>query len=256
MLSKQLFYDKLKADNQKGVLPLDTIVATLQRCKLFQGVEPSLLEQYLLPRGTVAEYPAGSTVFFPQDRVDDVRVLLSGKMKLVYFLENGSQDIRNILFSPSAVGLDLVCTPTRRSPYQAVAVEKSVLFVFPARLLLSPGVLPEPDRLTCLNNLLTILSQINMQKEYRLAILTRHSLRERIMVYLTMQAMRRQTSTFRIPFSREEMAAFLSVNRSALSHELSLLKQEGLIDFRKNTFTLRKWLEDADCAAFFGPREP
>lgn len=233
---------------------MDTVTPVLQRCKLFQHMDQTLLERYLLPRGVVAEYPAGSTVFFPQDRVDDVRVLLSGKMKLVYFLENGNQDIRNVLFSPSAVGLDLICTPTRRSPYQAVAVEKSVLFAFPAQLLLSPGILPEPQRLTCLNNLLTILSQINMQKEYRLAILTRHSLRERIMVYLTMQAMRRQTSTFRIPFSREEMASFLSVNRSALSHELSLLKQEGLIDFRKNTFTLLKWLEESDCTEFLGPR--
>lgn len=232
---------------------MDTTVAVLQRCKLFQRIDQTLLERYLLPRGTVAEYPAGATVFFPQDQVDDVRVLLSGKMKLVYFLENGNQDIRNVLFSPSAVGLDLICTPTRRSPYQAVAVEKSVLFTFPAQLLLSPGILPEPQRLTCLSNLLTILSQINMQKEYRLAILTRHSLRERIMVYLTMQAMRRQTNTFQIPFSREELASFLSVNRSALSHELSLLKQEGLIDFRKNTFTLLKWLEEADYAEFLGP---
>lgn len=233
---------------------MDTVTPVLQRCKLFQHMDQTLLERYLLPRGIIAEYPAGSTMFFPQDRVDDVRVLLSGKMKLVYFLENGNQDIRNVLFSPSAVGLDLICTPTRRSPYQAVAVEKSVLFVFPAQLLLSPGILPEPQRLTCLHNLLTILSQINMQKEYRLAILTRHSLRERIMVYLTMQAMRRQTNTFQIPFSREEMASFLSVNRSALSHELSLLKQEGLIDFRKNTFTLLKWLEESDCTEFLGPR--
>ena len=41
------------------------------------------------------------------------------------------------------------------------------------------------------------------------------------------------------PFSREELAAFLCVNRSALSHELSVMQQEGLITFRKNIFTLR-----------------
>jgi CRP-like cAMP-binding protein len=53
-----------------------------------------------------------------------------------------------------------------------------------------------------------------------------------------MLAARRRTNTFAIPFSREELAAFLCVNRSALSHELSLMKQEKLITFRKNTFTL------------------
>ncbi len=59
-----------------------------------------------------------------------------------------------------------------------------------------------------------------------------------MLVYLTMQAERRGTSTFRIPFSREELAAFLCVNRSALSHELSRMEAEGLIRFRKNEFTL------------------
>jgi len=73
---------------------------------------------------------------------------------------------------------------------------------------------------------------------YRFAILSRKGLRERIETYLTMQASRRQTQTFTIPFSREELAAFLCVNRSTLSHELSKMQQEGLISFRKNEFTL------------------
>ena len=53
-----------------------------------------------------------------------------------------------------------------------------------------------------------------------------------------MQAERRGTSRFQVPFSREEMAAFLCVNRSALSHELSRMEAEGLIAFRKQEFIL------------------
>ena len=87
-------------------------------------------------------------------------------------------------------------------------------------------------------NLLTILSDGNLRKHYRLAILAQRGLRDRVLVYLTMQAERRGTPTFRIPFSREELAAFLCVNRSALSHELSRMEAEGLIRFRKNEFTL------------------
>ena len=89
-----------------------------------------------------------------------------------------------------------------------------------------------------ISRLLTLISHENMKKEYRLAILSQKGLRERIMTYLTMQAARRQTNTFSIPFSREELASFLCVNRSALSHELSRMEQEGLITFRKNVFSL------------------
>ena len=38
--------------------------------------------------------------------------------------------------------------------------------------------------------------------------------------------------------TREELADFLCVNRSALSHELSKMAAEGLIAFHRNEFTL------------------
>ena len=83
-----------------------------------------------------------------------------------------------------------------------------------------------------------MLSDDNLRKHYRLAILAQRGLRDRVLVYLTMQAERRGTASFRIPFSREELADFLCVNRSALSHELSRMEAESLIRFYKNEFTL------------------
>lgn len=217
---------------------MQELIGKLQKNRLLQNLSQKTIEEVLLPQGTIAEYATGSAVYYTQEKVDRVMMLLSGKVNLVYFMENGNQDLRNILLPPNIVGLDLICTRTQISPYDAVAAESSRIFSFPAKMILEPGFIPEPERLGCINQLLMLLSHINMQKEYRLAILTHHSLRERILVYLTMQANRRQTNTFSIPFTRDEMASFLSVNRSALSHELSILKKEGLIDFHKNQFTL------------------
>ena len=109
---------------------------------------------------------------------------------------------------------------------------------FPAALFLSPGAVEETHRLAVLGHLLTLISNANMKREYRLAILSQKGLRERVLTYLTMQTAKRHTDTFTIPFSREELASYLCVNRSALSHELSLMQREGLISFRKNVFTL------------------
>lgn len=211
----------------------------VRRSRLFENVPAGVIESSVLPHGRCIPFAQGANVFMPLDRVSSVQLLLSGRIKLVYYMENGEEDVRNMLFPPNLVGVDLICTRTQLSPYQAIAAEQSELFSFPADILLQPGAMPERERLICLGNLLQIISHINMQNEYRLAILTRSSLRERILVYLTMQANRTQSNTFRIPFSREEMASYLRVNRSALSHELSLLRQEGIINFSKNVFTLR-----------------
>ena len=220
---------------------MDELCTLLKQTDLLAPFSLHTLEGVLLPRGRVAEYPKDATMFYPQDRVSQVQVLLRGKVHLLYFMSDGKVDLRNALAPLSIVGLDLICTRTQISPYQAVAAEPCVLFSFPVSLLLEPGVLPEGERLSALNQLLISLSHMNMQKEYRLAILTHNSLRERILVYLTMQAARRHTLSFSIPFSRDEMASFLSVNRSALSHELSLLRQEGVLDFHKNHFTLLQY---------------
>ena len=109
---------------------------------------------------------------------------------------------------------------------------------FPRSLILEPGALQEPERLLVCQALMTQLSHENMRKYYRLAILSQRGLRNRVLTWLTMQARRRGSRSFRVSFSREELADFLCVNRSALSHELSRMEQEGLIHFHKNEFTL------------------
>ncbi|MBQ3357095.1 MAG: Crp/Fnr family transcriptional regulator [Oscillospiraceae bacterium] len=217
---------------------MDALIQAVQNNRLFANVSCEVIRSVIVPLGSTRTYAAGSNLFLPLDRVSRVNILLSGKVKLVYYMENGEQDVKNLIFPPRLIGADLICTRTQLSPYQATAVEQSEVFSLPAQVVLQPGAMPEAERLTCINNLLQILSNVNMQNEYRLAILTRSGLRERIMVFLTMQANKAQSNTFRISFSREEMASFLRVNRSALSHELSLLRQEGIIDFSKNEFTL------------------
>lgn len=214
------------------------ILDQIQNNRLFDHVSREVIQSSILPYGKRKTVARGSNLFLPLDKVTDIQILLSGKIKLVYYRDNGDLDIKSLIFPPNLIGIDLICTRTQISPYQAVAAESSEIFAFPADLLLISGRIPETERTIFLSNLLQIISRVNMQNEYRLAILTRSSLRERILVYLTMQANKAQSDTFCIPFTREEMASFLCVNRSALSHELSLLKQEGILDFSKNMFTV------------------
>ena len=135
-------------------------------------------------------------------------------------------------------------TKTKRMIVAEMGHMDAVCEILDARIPLSSRN-PDVDEMTAgkprlivLNRLLTLISHENMRKEYRLAILSQKGLRERILTYLSMQSARLGKTTFSSPFSREELAAFLCVNRSALSHELSLMEREGLIQFRKNVFTL------------------
>ena len=213
-------------------LPLEA----LRRCRLFQNLPPEALERDVLPRGKIQAFEKQAVLIAPGDRVAWFAVVLRGKVQISQIFSDGTSSLMDALGPGHTLGTDLICTRSRRSPYYAVTGGGMELIRFPAALLLEEGALPEETVLR--RNLLALLSDDNLRKHYRLAILAQRGLRDRVLVYLTMQAERRGTSTFRVPFSREELAAFLCVNRSALSHELSLMEAEGLIRFRKNEFTL------------------
>ena len=217
---------------------METPRSILRQCRLFRDLPPGILEGALLPRGRLREFEKQAVLIAPGDRVDWFAIVLRGKAQISQIFSDGTSSLMDALGPGYPLGTDLICTRSRRSPYYAIAAGPLQILQFPGTLLLEPGALPEETRMVLQRNLLTILSDSNLRKHYRLAILAQRGLRDRVLVYLTMQAERRGTNTFRIPFSREELAAFLCVNRSALSHELSRMEAEGLIRFRKNEFTL------------------
>jgi CRP-like cAMP-binding protein len=68
--------------------------------------------------------------------------------------------------------------------------------------------------------------------------ITKRTTREKLLSYLSEQSKLQGGKSFEIPFDRQELADYLSVERSALSAEMSRLKAGGIIKYRKNHFEL------------------
>ena len=220
---------------------MNELLEKLKSCSIFRNLPEDVLEKQILSYGNLVDIPKNATVIQYQEKVEYFSVVISGRVHTLHSFEDGSYSICHVLHPGGVIGVDLLWTGSRVAPYFAVAAEDSRILQFSASLLESQGGLEEQWRIQILEQVLALISQDNMRKEYRLTILSRKGLRERILTYLAMQGAKRRTATFTIPFTREEMASFLCVNRSAMCHELSAMKQEGLIDFRKNEFTLCNW---------------
>ena len=52
------------------------------------------------------------------------------------------------------------------------------------------------------------------------------------------EAKRQNSSEFSILFNRQQLADFLSVDRSAMSNELCKMRDEGLLEFERSAFKL------------------
>lgn len=71
----------------------------------------------------------------------------------------------------------------------------------------------------------------------KMQCLSLRSTRDRLLAFLSSR-LDKGRDTVEIPFNRQELADYLSVDRSALSRELGLMQKEGLLRFHKNRFTL------------------
>ena len=82
------------------------------------------------------------------------------------------------------------------------------------------GIVTQPLRAFCRKNVLM------MQK---LEVLSQKTLRERLILYLLQQAGRQKTDCVKVP-GRVQLAKELECNRSALTREIGLMKEKGLLE--------------------------
>lgn len=72
----------------------------------------------------------------------------------------------------------------------------------------------------------------------RIELLTKRSIRDKLIGYFTLMATRNLSKTFSLPFSLTDLADYLSVDRSAMMREIKLLKEDGFIEKTGNKIKL------------------
>ena len=90
-----------------------------------------------------------------------------------------------------------------------------------------------------IENLVGVLAHKNLMMNEKLGHLSRRSTRAKLLSYLSAEAQRQGKKRFSIPFDRQQLADYLSVDRSAMSAELSRMKRDGLVDYRRSYFELK-----------------
>jgi len=89
-----------------------------------------------------------------------------------------------------------------------------------------------------IQNLFFAISEKNRKLVQKLGHMSKRSTREKLISYLSEESKKQNSSDFTVPFNRQQLADFLSVDRSAMSNELCKMRDEGMIEFNKNSFKL------------------
>ena len=96
------------------------------------------------------------------------------------------------------------------------------------------------------DNLLSLLAKKNLMLTGKMRHMARRTTRDKLLSYLSAQALAAGGSEFDIPMDRQQLADYLAVDRSAMSAALGKLRDEGTLTFRKNHFHLLRQGEERD----------
>ena len=218
---------------------MENYAAILKHSPLFEGIEDVELKpllQCLMPsRRTIGK---NEYVFLAGGSLQSVGIVLSGS---VHVLQEDYWGNRTILahippgglFGEAFAWAELDCLPV-----SVIAVEKTEILMLDDKRMITTCSSACDFHAALIKNMLKLLANKNILLTQKMEILTRRTTRERLLAYLSTQAVKTGKNRFTIPFSRQQLADFLAVERSAMSAELSRMQADGLIRTKRSEFTL------------------
>ena len=211
-------------------------------CPLFKGIEQGRIEAVLreidacemrFPRGTVIELDGTRTI----------AAVLEGLVQIVQDDYWGNRSIIHMLHPGKTMGESFTTFPGQKLNQKAVAQTDCVLLAFSKDRLLGGSFAEQKLLLENLLDIYSIHQRIFLQK---FQILSRRKTRDRLITFLSMMALDKGSNVFTVPFTRQEMADYLCVERSAMCSELSALQKMGILRFEGRRFELIQMAELAE----------
>lgn len=185
------------------------------------------------------KYAKNTVIFRAGMTVCEIGIVNSGSVNIENIDPWGN---KSILGNVSAGGVFAETYALCKEPMTvyAVAAENSEIVFLNIDRLLSAENSEYTWYLKLLKNILTVSSQKNLALSSRIFFTGSKTVRGRVSAYFSAIYTKTGRATFQIPFNRQQMADYLGVERSALSKELCKMRDDGLIDFYKNTFIIKK----------------
>jgi len=214
-------------------------VGIMENIKLFNRLKDYEIDELLgFLQATTKVYKKNEIVLSKGGKLKDILVVLVGQLEIFVKNTDGSEILVDVVEAGSTFGANYVCAGIKNSPVVVRAQKQTGLLFLPYENMLVLHESVSNWQKLLLKNLFEIISQENLELTKRTNILNQKTIRDKILFYLNMVAQEKGSSSFDIPFSREEMAQYLCVDRSALSREISNMHKDGILDYKKREFQL------------------
>jgi len=211
----------------------------LRKCHLFDEIADDNLFAMLGCLGArVQSYSRNQPIIEEGEPAAQVGIVLSGSAQIMRVDYYGNRSIVTNIEPSQLFGESFACAEVKAMPVSVVASEDCNIMLIDCHRIMQSCCNACEFHNQIIFNLMKVIATKNLIFNQKIEITSKRTTREKLMTYLLLQAKLQGTNSFTIPFDRQELADFLEVDRSGLSAEISKLRNNGIIECRKNSFTL------------------
>ena len=231
--------------------------AMLMKASLFQGIDlPDLKSLLNCLQATNRKFEKGAFIQREGEIFARIGIVISGGVEVIQEDALGRKTILTSIGRSGIFGEAIVTAQLAESPVSVVASEATSVCLLDYREMVATCGSSCVFHTRLIQNMLEIMARKTLLLSKKLNYALMKSIRDKITAYLLDEFHKKHKPTLVLPYNREELADYLSVDRSALSRELSRMRADGLIRYRKNEFTLdfMKETEPGQAPGFHGKK--
>ena len=187
-------------------------------------------------RATTITYPKGVNILSNVNQDDFIAIVDSGSIQFISTDYDGNKSIIEDI--PEGGMFGSLTFPINDEEVSCIAKEVTQITYIEYNSITNDEISKTDSYIIFIKNLIKILSDQVSEKNSRIELLTKKTTRDKLLDYFQIQAKKRGTKTFTIPFSYTELANYLSVDRSAMTREIGYLKDDGIIKTNGRRITL------------------
>lgn len=220
-------------------------LSVLSSCTLFQGIGQDNVQAMLGCLDAKRKHFAKDAFLLRAGSpMSSLGLVLSGSVFVVQEDFWGNRNILAVVKAGECFAETAACVPDAILQADVVAQTPACVLFLDVRRILTVCSSACVYHAQLIRNLLADVAEKNLHLNEKLTQLGQRTTRAKLLAFLSAQARKIGDREFDLAFSRQQLADWLSVERSGLSTELGKLRAEGLLEFHKNHFRLKTEGED------------
>ena len=206
---------------------------------LFDGINPDDRKAMLGCIGYhIGTFQKGDIVAFEEENIKHIGILLSGAVDMVKEDLWGNKTMLVRMHKDELFGETFACGEDNLSVVTFMVSEDAKILFLPFNRVMHSCTMACQFHHRLIENMVHIIAGKNRDLMRKVEVVSKRTIREKLLTYLSIQAQIQESRYFEIPLGRVELAEYLCVDRSALTRELVKMKDEGLIDYDRNCFRM------------------